>query len=1090
MYPQNKTLSQTKQRQTFFAFLITLLLFFANSSLANQTFSLTEEEKTYIQQAAPINITYDAFWPPFEKYDEENKKAEGINYEILELIAELTGLKFEFIHGLTYGQALEKLRLGKTDMHLSYDTYAEKAHELNAVLSNTFLSTPIAMVGKNYEITDDSVFAVSKLHPVIIDFVKKTFPNHTLLEFDDIIAAYDAVENGVADYAFENVYAARISISEGGYPLLHIANILPLYDNFSFIFNKDTDPKLISIFNKAIASFPQDKFSSILLEHTTKPSYTSRFMQFLSYIGLNLLTAIGFLLLLLITLFSMYTRRQRLLKKTLERKQEQVQNLLDSCPMPIYISDLDSYEVLYCNKATHDFFGHDNVVSNLCFKAFRNRETPCEICTNDTIRKLSTPYVWNRYDEDLKRHVQLVDSCIAWDDKAKVRLSILTDITETLSLQKQKVEGERNTVIIDNLPLCVTFWNEAGDIIDCNQEVVNIFGFKTKQDYIDNFTKVASPTYQPDGRNSAATIAQNHIDVLEQGYLRFEWMHQNIDGELIPSEIILVRTMLGCETVVVSYIKDLREIQKTKELLKEAEIRHTIMLDSMPMGVHFWDDNNNLIYTNDESVTLFGFTSKEEFIKNFHTIHPEFQPDGRRSADVVAAQVEQGFAEGKCKSEMLCLNVVTGEEIPVEIFMIRASYLGKNGLIIYFRDLREEVAMLKEIAKNEQDLRHAKELAEQSAQAKSEFLANMSHEIRTPMNGILGLLHLLQKSSMTELQENYVQKSLFSADNLMRIINDILDFSKIEAGKLEMEEHPFVLKNIGKDIKDLFGTISTEKGLSLEVELGEHANTRLLGDALRLKQVLFNLVSNAIKFTEEGGVSLKLETTLGHKGNLHCQFAIKDSGIGISPEQKERLFSAFTQADNTVTRKYGGTGLGLVISKNILSMMGGTIWVESEAGKGSTFFCTAIFKLAPNIAEGQELTEEIFSIDLNDFKGKHLLLAEDNDINQLVAQELLFAANFTVDIAVNGKEALEMLNKNTYDAILMDIQMPIMDGYTATEHIRSKPEYASLPIIAMSAHAMKGDKEISLSYGMNDHITKPINQEILYKTLHFWLAKK
>ncbi len=1061
-----------------------------SNSFAAQSFSLTAEENAYIDEAEPIEVSYDAFWPPFEEYDEANGVIKGINYEILMLIADLTGLKFKFVHGLTYGEALENLSLGKTDMHLSYDTNPQKAKELNSVISSTFLSTPIAMVGKSYRLSEDSVFAVSELHPVIINFVKETFPDNKLLILEDITAAYQAVEDGVADYTFENVYAARTAISEGGYPLLHIANILPLYDKLSFIFNENVDPRVVSIVNKAIAAFPQDRFSSILLKHTTKPSYASRFVQSLSYVGVNLLIGVIALLVILIAVLFVYSRRQRAMKRTVERKQKQVQEMLDAFPMPIYISDLDTYEILYCNKAVYKFFKCDDVLNKLCYNVFRGRDEPCERCTNEIIKKISRPYIWDRYDAVLKKHLQYVDSCIAWEDKERVRLSFITDITETLELQKEKMEADINAVISENMPLSVTFWNKEGDIVDCNQETLRIFGFETKEDYIENFY-LLSPAYQPDGRKSADVVAQNHIEVLEKGYIRFEWLHNDWDGELIPAEVVIVRTMLGHEEVVISFIKDLREVKHAEILLKEAEVRNTLMLDSMPMGVNFWDDDNNLIYTNLESATLFGFETKEEFLKDFHKIHPEFQPDGTRSSEFVKKQVELGYAEGKCRSKTICQHIITGELIPVDLFIVRISYQNKLGLIVYFRDMREHEAMLKEIAQNEQELRGAKELAEQSTKAKGEFLANMSHEIRTPMNGILGLLHLLEKTSMSDLQKNYVEKSVFSANNLMRIINDILDFSKIEAGKLEMEEYPFTLRGLGQDVVDLYGPKCVEKGILLDIQCSEFADSVVLGDALRLKQVLFNLVSNAIKFTDPGGkVFLETESNIKNENELHCQFAVSDTGIGLSQEQIDRLFSAFTQADNTVTRKYGGTGLGLAISKNIITMMRGEIWVESELGKGSTFYCTTVFNLAPTDATYQKDNasyEDYTSKPL--IKDAHVLLAEDNEINQLVAQEILESAGFTLDIANNGQEALDLLEKNEYDAVLMDIQMPVMDGYSATQKIRAQEKYAKLPIIAMSAHAMKGDREISLSHGMNDHLTKPIEPAVLCKSLHFWISK-
>ncbi len=387
------------------------------------------------------------------------------------------------------------------------------------------------------------------------------------------------------------------------------------------------------------------------------------------------------------------------------------------------------------------------------------------------------------------------------------------------------------------------------------------------------------------------------------------------------------------------------------------------------------------------------------------------------------------------------------------------------------------------------DIIDAKKEAENANRAKSVFLANMSHEIRTPMNGILGILHILEQSQLNESQKKHLDKCIFSAENLTRIINDILDFSKIEAGKLEMEEYPFTLKSIFQDVKDLYEAVSNDKGLNFNVETSGFDDTYILGDALRLKQILFNFVSNAIKFTEKGTVSLKVESSLV-ENNLNCKFSVRDTGIGLKKEQVQNLFSAFSQADTSITRKYGGTGLGLVISKNIIKLMGGDIWVESEFGSGSTFYCTADFKLASDLvlaSEQFEVSENKIQVQAE--KKYHLLLVEDNDINQFVAQEILQSIGYTLDIASHGQEALEMLEKNTYDAVLMDIQMPVMDGYTATKIIRSQEKYSELPVIAMSANAMVGDKEISLSYGMNDHVTKPINPTNLGKVLNYWISQ-
>ncbi len=582
---------------------------------------------------------------------------------------------------------------------------------------------------------------------------------------------------------------------------------------------------------------------------------------------------------------------------------------------------------------------------------------------------------------------------------------------------------------------------------------------------------------------------------LQKGIAEFSWDHYVQVGESKSVNYIITTINHDNEVIYVMQLhthKSPLQLPKVVENneLSEIELLQTLMIDSMPLGIHFWSDTGKLIHVNLEGVKLFGFKSKEDALLNFPKIFPKYQPDGRDSLEIVAEQIKKIYEQGTLEDSMLCVHTVTGEEIPVDIFSIRTSYQGKLGLITYFRDMREYNKMQLINAENEQKLQSAKEFAEQNAKSMGDFLANMSHEIRTPMNGILGLLHLLHLTSLTDQQKDYVSKILSSSKNLIRIINDILDFSKIEAGKLEMEKHPFTLQGIGRDVADLYGHTCSEKGLVLDVSCSEHNETFIIGDALRLKQVIFNLVSNAIKFTDSGGkIFLEVESSIHYeKEELHCTFIVSDTGIGLSNEQVKQLFSAFTQADNSIARKYGGTGLGLAISQRIVNLMGGNILVESEINKGTTFSFIVVFPLHNDSLWQEEQERQAESSTMEAIRDTYLLLVEDNEINQIVAREILQANGYTVHVAGDGQEALNMLEQNDYDAVLMDIQMPVMDGYTATRKIRRQEKYADLPIIAMSAHAMKGAKDASIAQGMNDHITKPIDPETLYKTLRKWIS--
>jgi PAS domain S-box-containing protein len=656
--------------------------------------------------------------------------------------------------------------------------------------------------------------------------------------------------------------------------------------------------------------------------------------------------------------------------------------------------------------------------------------------------------------------------------------------------------------------------------------------------------------------------------------------------------------------------------------LKKAEEKYRSIFENASVGIFrsTQDAKGQLLTVNPAFAQILGYTSPEEVVKNVTDLRSQLyanSTDRERLQQLLKAKgAVQGF-----EAQFYRKN---GEIIDVS--MNGHAIRDENNNILYYEGILEDITEKKQTS----HLKIAKEAAEAAAQTKSEFLANMSHEIRTPMNAIIGLSYLALKTELTAKQRDYLKKIEKSSKSLLRILNDILDFSKIESGKLNMEQVNFDLTETLNSLATMvIVKVQEKENLEVLFHIDPRVPHLLVGDPLRLHQVLVNLCDNAIKFTEQGEVVLTTEMMEKSDKKITLRFSVRDTGIGMNAEQIDKLFQAFTQADTSMTRKYGGTGLGLVISKVLVNMMEGDIRVESEVGKGSMFTFTAVFGLSAQkedkllkstkilqgmkvlvvdddaasldslqgmlesfsfdvsqavsgeeglkklenaskdrpyelllvdwktlgmgsfeasrweksysahskiptiIMVGDDSREEIMrqadQVGLESFlskpfsqsdlfdiiiqtvnrytselirppvledqmilrlkaiQGARILLVEDNEINQQLARELLEGVGFVVTIANNGHEAVSVVQDKEFDAVLMDVQMPVMDGYKATLEIRKHERFRDLPIVAITSHAMAGDKEKSLEAGMNDHITKPINPDQLFSTLLAWI---
>ncbi len=420
----------------------------------------------------------------------------------------------------------------------------------------------------------------------------------------------------------------------------------------------------------------------------------------------------------------------------------------------------------------------------------------------------------------------------------------------------------------------------------------------------------------------------------------------------------------------------------------------------------------------------------------------------------------------------LYLEGMLHEYIWINLIFFIALFL--LSIVIYF-NIKQRIDLAKTVKERTKELEREKNRAQNATKAKSQFLANMSHEIRTPINGVIGINYLLLQTTLTDKQRNYLEKVDDSAKSLLRIINEILDFSKIEAGKLTIDKTTFNLKKCVSSIIESVKFVVQEKNIRIHLKYEHNLKDYFHGDSLRISQILTNLLGNAIKFTNNGDIYITITKVDDDK----LRFEVRDTGIGLSDAQQRKLFKSFSQADNSTTRKYGGTGLGLAISKELVELMGGKIWVESKEGVGSSFiFEIELKEITPELSK---TNQEKIEFDKNILHAKKILIAEDNHTNQLVLLGLLEDYVKEIDIANNGQEAVDMFEKGKYEFILMDLQMPVMDGYEATKLIRNIDK--DIPIIALTANAMKEEIEKTEAVGINEHLVKPVDIEKLFTTL-------
>ncbi len=676
---------------------------------------------------------------------------------------------------------------------------------------------------------------------------------------------------------------------------------------------------------------------------------------------------------------------------------------------------------------------------------------------------------------------------IEWRSKPQGNLiyAVARDITHHKEIQAALAERETNfRTFFETMNDMITVGTLEGQILFTNKALQQKLGYSGRDFTGMHLLDLYPPQHSAEAQEIfTAMFREERISCL------FPLIAKN--GSSVPVETHIWFGQWNGADCIFSISKDLSAQQEAQQRFEQLFRRNPALLaiSSLP--------DRRLYDVNDAFVKMLGYSKDEVIGKTIAELGLYQDPSQfenvndliRTQGQITDREINIRRRDGDVLNGLLSGEIIStqGRQYFLALLIdITARKKAERELIKTNRQLEETMALSKQMAAE----------ANAANQAKSEFLANMSHEIRTPMNAVIGLSKLLLETNLDNHQRDYLNKINASSRMLLGIINDILDFSKIEAGKLDLEYHSFRLDELVNQMKSLFSSPAADKGLKLFFTVSPDIPRTLVGDSLRLGQVFSNLLGNAIKFSEQGDIELKVTRLDGNDGQVRVRFEIKDTGIGLTEAQRNKLFKAFSQADTSTTRKFGGTGLGLAISSRLVERMGGTLNVESKQGKGSTFFFEIFLRIAPSEKNGAKLkiksttgaqpaTKGKMTTKIPRFPTSSILLVEDNILNQELAKRWLSKTGAKITVAANGEEAVKMVNERFFDLVLMDLQMPVMDGFEATRRIRDK--HTKTPILALSAAVMESDRRMALSAGMNGHISKPIDENELYKTLAQWL---
>jgi len=915
---------------------------------------LTEAEKAWLKQHPVMRLGIDPSWAPVEYFDDEGKLA-GITADNIRILSEKLGTRFEAARDLSWSEVLHQARQGNIDIISAIVRSEERTEYL--LFTEPYLKLPAVIVTRDDAAVIEGIQDLrGKTIAVVEDYIthfylKRDYPNQQLLLFETLSEALQAVDNGEADALIENAASVNLAKNELDLTRLTVAATTPYAYELSFGVRKDW-PELIPILEKILASMTQRERQII------KEKWVN--IRFQKQIDWQLVSGISLAVVLIaasvVTIILISNRR--LAREVIKRKQAEeavkavnreltfTKFAFDNAPDAIEWLHSKSAEMVYVNKLAGKMLGY----------------------SQEELMKLAVFDFDPVFDQD------------AWP------------------------------------------------------------GFRR--------------------------------ELQQQGQMTFESIWQRKDLSRFPVEISARSLTYEGTEYFLAFIRDIHEKKQAEEALRQSRAAARGLLDATRESLLLLDYDAKIVAVNQTAANRLQKTADELLGVNIFDLLPQNISESRKAHfnNVLQTGMPAEFED---------------EREGIVFHQIYYPVYDKDGRVIGVAIFAQDITARKRM---EEELVIAKNIAEDATQAKSDFLANMSHEIRTPMNAVIGMSHLALKTDLSPKQQDYLRKIQSSANSLLGIINDILDFSKIEAGKLEMETVEFNLDNVLDNLASLVAVKACEKeDLEVLFNTAWEVPRFLVGDPLRLGQILINLTNNAVKFTERGEIVVSTEVADRDESRIRLQFSVSDSGIGLTQDQMDQLFEAFSQADASTTRKFGGTGLGLTISQRLTEMMDGKIWVESQPGRGSVFSFTANFGL------GKEEAQKRFK-PAPEMRGMKVLVVDDNATSRIILQEMLESFTFEVALAASGKEGITELENakagRPFELVIMDWKMPGMNGIEASRWIKHHQDLERIPpIILVTAYVREEVMRQAEELGLEGFLIKPVSPSVLFDAIMQALGK-